>query len=289
VCNAGFRASGSTCEPIVSGQECAGVTCSGHGRCVVVQGMPNEPLCQCDAGYQVMGRTSCVAPADPCMNVDCNTGGTCAVAGGTAVCACGPGFQPSGRTRCVPLAAGDGGVCPAGNLVRNADFSLPAPWLKPLRPEFQVVQGRPDSNNHSTMVGNPPPAARLGSVGGTGGLRLGGHQCLLAPPSCFTNVTVAIDAKEDVLGSSSTGYACTIRVAGYAAADCAGAASAFVDLPTSGGVTSVSTWRTLTASGAIPPAVRSAVSVDVQVFCTGPNAFLGNSLIIDNPSIAFVP
>lgn len=35
---------------------CSGITCSGHGRCVVIDG---EPVCECDAGYEPDG-LSCV-------------------------------------------------------------------------------------------------------------------------------------------------------------------------------------------------------------------------------------
>lgn len=179
--------------------------------------------------------------------------------------------------------------CPAlgTNLVRNADFSLPAPWLRPKRSEFSERLG--EVNDHTSVLGNPAPSALLAAVGGTGGLRTAGHQCLLASPTCLSRVAASIDVKEGVFGDLESGYRCVFRIAGYAAANCTGQASAFVDLATGDRKTSRTAWLALSGSGAIPADVQASASADIQLFCTGPNAFFGTPVIIDNPSLTVSP
>ena len=85
---------------------CAGVTCSGHGRCATLQG---EPVCVCDDGYRREG-LSCLSN-DPCAGVDCDGHGSCTARGGQPYCTCTPGYTVFGP-HC--LAAGNpcaGQVC----------------------------------------------------------------------------------------------------------------------------------------------------------------------------------
>ena len=94
-------ASGSS---IVEGP-CAGVTCDGHGRCVVGEG--DVVSCVCDNGYeQGDSVTSCVAGADsPCKDVTCDEHGKCIVASdNTAYCSCDKGYENGDATTCVPEA-----------------------------------------------------------------------------------------------------------------------------------------------------------------------------------------
>lgn len=84
---------------------CAGVTCDGHGRCVVGEG--DVVSCVCDNGYeQGDSVTSCVAGADsPCKDVTCDEHGKCIVASdNTAYCSCDKGYENGEATTCVPEA-----------------------------------------------------------------------------------------------------------------------------------------------------------------------------------------
>ncbi len=60
VCSPGYYEADGTCVEAVPGEECTGVTCSGHGQCVVIAGDPDYPVCLCDDGYNLVGTTSCV-------------------------------------------------------------------------------------------------------------------------------------------------------------------------------------------------------------------------------------
>jgi len=62
-CDTGSHAEGLTCVANVEGAECTGVDCSGHGTCAVAEGPPAEPVCLCDEGFDVVGKTNCVAEA----------------------------------------------------------------------------------------------------------------------------------------------------------------------------------------------------------------------------------
>ena len=101
-CDAGYRADGVACVPVVPGRECDGVECDGHGECVVVRGEPDWPLCRCDEGYREVEATYCMpsAASGACADVDCGDHGRC-VAGSTGpVCECDEGYRAEG-TRCV--------------------------------------------------------------------------------------------------------------------------------------------------------------------------------------------
>jgi hypothetical protein len=71
---------------------CDGVTCSGHGDCVV-EG--TEAGCDCDDGYHAQ-ELECVADADPCDGVTCSGHGTCEVEGTEARCECNYGYHAEG-------------------------------------------------------------------------------------------------------------------------------------------------------------------------------------------------
>ncbi len=75
---------------------CDGVTCSGQGDCMVVDG--GAASCSCHAGYHAEG-LSCVVD-ETCTGVDCGRCGQCAVTGGKATCTCPDGFVFTG-TGCV--------------------------------------------------------------------------------------------------------------------------------------------------------------------------------------------
>ena len=71
---------------------CFGVTCTGHGTCVV---QDDAASCDCDQGYHAQG-LECLSDTDPCQDVDCSGHGTCDASGGTAVCHCADGYHALG-------------------------------------------------------------------------------------------------------------------------------------------------------------------------------------------------
>ena len=89
------------CEPpyktSASGKECKlaceDVTCAGHGACTEADG---QPQCVCDAGYVATADgMSCVIDGDPCSGINCCGNGTCKVDGeGQPYCTCAGGTTP---------------------------------------------------------------------------------------------------------------------------------------------------------------------------------------------------
>lgn len=83
---------------------CAGIDCSGHGRCSVVEG---NALCDCDAGFirdndgglQCVEGESSLTPSEQaerarlCAGVTCGGHGTCAVVRQMPVCRCESGYM----------------------------------------------------------------------------------------------------------------------------------------------------------------------------------------------------
>jgi len=81
---------------------CLGISCEGHGTCVVRDG---HAQCHCDSGYaNQISVTTCVPVAGTdCAGVDCGAG-TCLIGAppvGLLSCQCDPGFVTYG-TACVP-------------------------------------------------------------------------------------------------------------------------------------------------------------------------------------------
>jgi len=72
---------------------CQGVTCSGHGTCIVADG--GVASCSCEAGYHAVGLT-CVQD-ETCAGVTCGRCATCKVIGGVAQCTCPEGFRLEGN------------------------------------------------------------------------------------------------------------------------------------------------------------------------------------------------
>ncbi len=76
---------------------CLGVTCSGHGTCMVDQN--NAPYCVCEENYSPFG-LECLPTANPCAPVTCSGHGTCSLVEGQPVCTCDEGYVPLGL-QCV--------------------------------------------------------------------------------------------------------------------------------------------------------------------------------------------
>lgn len=85
---------------------CEGITCSGHGTCVVKDGVG---FCDCDDGYRVGGTGfgECVASTLLCADADCGDHGQCVISQGVPFCACGDGFHAAGEDllTCEPDSA----------------------------------------------------------------------------------------------------------------------------------------------------------------------------------------
>ncbi|MBW1809229.1 MAG: proprotein convertase P-domain-containing protein [Deltaproteobacteria bacterium] len=102
---------------------CDNVTCSDHGRCVVLD---NEAVCVCDGGYLPEG-LECVEETieNPCLGVTCSGYGTCAVREGEPWCVCAEGYHNEGRTNCVaderPCEGADGEPCDDGQFCTTDD------------------------------------------------------------------------------------------------------------------------------------------------------------------------
>ena len=73
-------------------QACAGVTCSGHGTCVIGT---SGAECSCDEGYHADG-LSCLADSGPCAGVTCSGHGTCVIGTSGAECSCDEGYHADG-------------------------------------------------------------------------------------------------------------------------------------------------------------------------------------------------
>ncbi len=80
-------------------EPCAGVSCSDHGACAVLDG---EPVCLCDEGYDAEGLECVEAPLSPCSGVNCSDHGICEVRDGEPWCVCYEHFHNEGGTSCVP-------------------------------------------------------------------------------------------------------------------------------------------------------------------------------------------
>ncbi|MBN2495613.1 MAG: hypothetical protein JXR96_13550 [Deltaproteobacteria bacterium] len=78
---------------------CEGISCSGHGTCVIE---PGGPRCDCQPGYHAEG-LACVEDGStgPCFEVDCSGHGLCVDNEGTAECRCEAGFHAEGLA-CLP-------------------------------------------------------------------------------------------------------------------------------------------------------------------------------------------
>jgi len=80
-------------EDVIS-DPCEGITCTGHGRCIIETG----PVCVCDPGYHSSG-LNCI-PDETCDGVTCSGHGTCYINAGEAMCRCDDGFHAEGLS-CV--------------------------------------------------------------------------------------------------------------------------------------------------------------------------------------------
>jgi hypothetical protein len=84
-------------KPSASGKECKlaceNVICSAHGICAEFEG---QPQCICESGYLVTADgKSCVIDGDPCSGINCCGKGTCKVDGqGEPYCECTGGTTP---------------------------------------------------------------------------------------------------------------------------------------------------------------------------------------------------
>ncbi|MBI5526016.1 MAG: hypothetical protein HY897_06745 [Deltaproteobacteria bacterium] len=109
--------------------KCAGIKCSGHGKCALVEG---EPACACDEGFFAQG-FNCVTEGtggdagagtdggsgDKCDGVDCSAHGLCALLEGAPACVCDKGYFAEGLG-CLPLG-GDAGMKDAGGVDTGSD------------------------------------------------------------------------------------------------------------------------------------------------------------------------
>lgn len=113
-CNAGLVCNSENICEVPDVDPCSGVSCSGHGSCLVANG--DTPVCICDSGYHPEG-LDCVEnnPDEPCTGVDCSGHGTCAVLpDDTPTCICDEGYEP--RTlNCIPVTDLCSGVTCSGH------------------------------------------------------------------------------------------------------------------------------------------------------------------------------
>ncbi len=90
---------------------CYKVTCSGHGTCIEDGA---APTCQCDQSYYPDGLT-CIEATSPCDGVDCGEHGRCVDDGEEAECLCDDGWLPEGLTcvedPCEGVDCGEHGWC----------------------------------------------------------------------------------------------------------------------------------------------------------------------------------
>ncbi len=69
---------------------CANVTCSGHGKCFLNNG---QAFCDCEDGYEAEGiECKLKSASDLCADIDCSGHGKCFIDDGYAMCECDDGY-----------------------------------------------------------------------------------------------------------------------------------------------------------------------------------------------------
>lgn len=120
----------------VADDPCTGVTCNGHGTCTL---RGANPYCDCEDGFRTVG-ANCVAEDDPCGGQTCSGKGICRIGDdGNPVCVCTQGYTPSNRSGldCVPTET----LCKGGPTdVDTDDDGLPDGWFEPLPVECEMFE-----------------------------------------------------------------------------------------------------------------------------------------------------
>lgn len=133
---------------------CDGVTCTGHGQCVVSLSAPTQPLCACEAGFRALGlecvgeqgdggllvtcgpgthaqADQCVADAAVCASTNCGAHGHCEAKQGGPACVCDTGYastlQPGGSLVCRAMRCLGSSECAAGLVCSRASGQCETP------------------------------------------------------------------------------------------------------------------------------------------------------------------
>jgi hypothetical protein len=166
-CDQGYHADGLDC---VEDDPCEGVTCSGHGTCIVAG---DSAVCDCEAGYHHVTGPDCEENG-PCYEVNCSGHGTCVDNQGTPECQCDAGYHPDGL-RCLPdVDPCLGETCSGHGTCVLDDFG---------NPECQCDAGYHPVGLECIQEGDWPPSLESLYEEGTG--------CVL--PACDTNGDAGVD------------------------------------------------------------------------------------------------
>ena len=117
ICDEGSTKQNGVCMEAPAANPCEGVTCSGHGSCIVTAS--NEAFCACDQGYRREG-TSCVLTTATCSGVNCGQNGFCVITSANQpLCVCNQGYHWDGEQciadPCSGVDCGENASCIATN------------------------------------------------------------------------------------------------------------------------------------------------------------------------------
>ncbi len=85
------------CEDTPKDDPCDRVTCSNHGKCIIVE---DKASCECDPSYHLDGLTCIEDILDSCKDITCSNHGDCIVENNLAKCNCEAGYKAENLT-CV--------------------------------------------------------------------------------------------------------------------------------------------------------------------------------------------
>ncbi len=105
-------------QPVIEpANPCAGITCSGQGRCAVLNGA--DAVCVCSGGFFAEGlECKAIVAGAECDGVTCNGRGVCVVLSGmpnTPKCECNADSTSAGATTCVAKPAPCAGITCSGH------------------------------------------------------------------------------------------------------------------------------------------------------------------------------